>query len=430
MKNATPNDTTNTTSILNAGSLSRRDVLFGLGSAALLYGPLAACRKETGASATARPVPLNVNSPTLTTAYIPILDSVPLIVAHAKGFLTSAGVKSEKPVLIRAWPALLEAFTAQKVLLTHVLLPQVIVLRYMRKVPLRTVGFNHTDVVAMAVSKQIGTLPRLGGKVVGCPTWWAPHTGIFQDVLRSAGLRPVVGKEQADLAADEVAFRVLAPPDMVEGLKSGGIAGCTVSEPFGAAAEVLAGATIVKMSGDVWRDHPCCQSVMLESNLNRDRKWAEAVTTAIYQAALWANNNREELADLLGSDGGGYFPMPKAVIRRALLKQDLDTYGPRGTGAIMHTDWNVYRVKFVPYPYASAFQTTIDMMRRMVVDPASALSPAMQTLTGDQIRRDILDEDLANKGIAAVGGIRSFGLDSLTRTEQYDVVLKPNEKRQ
>jgi NitT/TauT family transport system substrate-binding protein len=425
-KNKGQKDTNSTLS--GAIGVSRRDIIVGLGSAALLYGPLAACRRETAVPAPAHPVRAASN-PVLTSAYIPILDSVALIVAHAKGFFTAAGIKAEKPVLIRAWPALLEAFTSQKVLLTHILLPQVIVLRYMRNVPLRTVGFNHTDVISMAVSKKTGKLSRLGGQVVGCPTWWSPHTGIFQDVLRAAGLRPVVGKEQADLARDEVAFRVLPPPDMVEGLKSGSIAGCTVSEPFGAAAEVLAGATIVKMSGDVWRDHPCCQSVMLETTLNRDRQWAEAVTAAIYKAALWANNNREELAELLGSDGGAYFPMPKAVIRRALLQQDLPTYGPQGTGAIMHTDWDVYRVKFVPYPYASAFQTTIDLMRRMVVDPASALSPAMQSLTGDQIRRDILDEDLANKGIAAAGGIKSFGLDSLTRTEQYEVVLKPSEIR-
>jgi NitT/TauT family transport system substrate-binding protein len=361
---------------------------------------------------------------TLTSGYIPILDSVPLIVAYAKGMFKEAGINADKPTLIRAWPALLEAFSSKQILLTHILLPEVIVLRYMRKVPVQTVAFNHTDVVAMMLAKGNASIGSLGGKIVGCPTWWSPHTGIFQDVLRSAGLKPVAGKEQKDIAHDEVGFRVIAPPDMVQGLKDGVIAGCAVSEPFGAVAEIQAGATLAKMSGDVWKDHPCCQSAMLADTLKRDRTWSLNVTIAIYKAALWAHNDREELAELLGSDGGGYFPMPKAVILRALTKQDLPTYGPAGTGAIMHTDWNVYRVKFVPYPYPSAFQTTIDLMKRMVVDPSSALTPEVRGLSGTQIAHDILDMELANKGIAAVGGIKSFGLTSLERNEEYDVLLK------
>jgi NitT/TauT family transport system substrate-binding protein len=295
----------------------------------------------------------------------------------------------------------------------------------MRNVPLRTIGFNHTDVVAMLLSKDTHSIHDLGGKVVGCPTWWAPHTGIFQDVVRAAGLKPVAGKEQSALARDEVGFRVVAPPDMVEGLKSGLLAGCSVSEPFGAAAEVLAGATLAKMSGDVWKDHPCCQSVLLEDTIRRDRAWAEAVTASIYRAALWAQNNREELADLLSPDGGAYFPTPKAVISRALLKQDLPTYGPSGTGAIMHPDWNVSRVKFVPYPYPSAFQTTIDLMKRMVVDPSSGLDAKTRALSGKQIWHDVVDDGLARKGIESAGGMKAFGISSLDRTEQYEVLLKP-----
>lgn len=370
--------------------------------------------------------------PVLTSGYIPILDCVPLIVAYAKGFFNEAGIKAEKPQLIRTWAALTEAFTAKQILMTHMLLPEVIFLRWARNTPVRSLGFNHVDVVAMMLAKQIRTFHDLGGKAVGCPTWWAPHTGIFQDVLRAAGLKPVVGKEEKDLAPNEVVFRVVAPPDMVDGLKSGRIAGCAVSEPFGAGAEVLAGAVLAKMSGDVWRNHPCCQSVLLRQTLDRDRSWSLAVCTAIYKSALWAENNREELADLLAQDGGGYFPMPKPVLRRALLKQDLETYGPNGTGAIMHTDWNVKRVSFIPYPYVSAFQTTIDLMRRMVVDPSSSLPPALVALKGKQIADEIVDYDLANKALKAVGGIKSFGAreENLSgRTETYEVLLKSDPRK-
>ncbi|WP_051279473.1 ABC transporter substrate-binding protein [Hellea balneolensis] len=366
-------------------------------------------------------------SKVLESAYIPILDSVPLIVAHAKGFFKEAGIKSEKPVLIRGWAPLLEAFESKQIQLTHILLPQVIFMKYARQVPVKSVAFNHTNVVAMLLSPETESIADLGGKIVGCPTWWAPHTGIFQDVLRKAGLTPVVGKELTDLEENEVAFRVVAPPDMPEALRNGSIAGCTVSEPFGAVAEKLSGAKLVKMSGDVWRDHPCCQSVMLEDTINEDPAWAEAVTIALYNAAKWAGNNPEELAEILGKDGGGYFPMPVPIVQRAISKNDLETYGPAGTGAIMHTDWNVTRVGFTPYPFASAFGTTLDLMRRTVVDSSAAMPNTFDSLTGRQIAKEIVDYRLANIGFEQAGGATAFGLPidfNKTREEEYEVLLK------
>lgn len=364
----------------------------------------------------------------LTSGYIPILDSVPLIVAYHNKFFEEFGVQAEKPKLIRSWPALLEAFSSKQILLTHVLLPQVIFQRYGQGIKVKSVAYNHTDVVSMLVNKDLKSLYELGGKVVGCPTWWAPHTGIFQDVLRKIGLKPVVGKEEKDLLPDEVAFRVIPPPDMPEGLNTGAIAGCTVSEPFGAVAEVKVGAKLVKMSGDVWLHHPCCQSVMLEDTIEEDREWAQNVTNALYKASKWAFDNKKELAKILGTDGGGYFPMPIKVIERALLKKDLATYGPKGTGAIMHTDWNVQRVDFNPYPFPSAFETTIDLMKRMVVDSSVALPDSFKSLTGAVIANDIVDYDLANKAYESIGGKKAFNMDDqanpFSRTEQYEVLIK------
>ena len=233
----------NTAGHPHSNHLSRREALrwFGGALGGLAVGDLWGCRtqKEDGKSGNGDSK-LVGGTPILTSGYIPILDCVPLIVAYEKGFFREQGVRAEKPSLIRSWPALLEAFTSKQILLTHILLPQVIFLKYARKIPVRSVAYNHTNVVAMLAANGNPSVFQLGGKVVGCPTWWAPHTGIFQDVIRAAGLRPVVGKAESQLDQDEVAFRVVPPPDMVDGLKSGRIAGCTVSEPFGAGAEVLA----------------------------------------------------------------------------------------------------------------------------------------------------------------------------------------------
>lgn len=368
-------------------------------------------------------------SKVVTSGYIPILDSVPLIIAHEKNFFKKFGIKSDKPQLIRSWPALLEAFMSKQILLTHILLPQVIFQKYAQNIKVKSLAFNHTDVVSMLIRQDLNGISELGGKIVGCPTWWAPHTGIFQDVLRKANLTPVVGREQKDLQSNEVGFRVVAPPDMPEALKTGAISGCTVSEPFGAVSEVKVGAKLVKMSGDVWLHHPCCQSVMLEDIINTDREWAQNVTNALYTAAKWSYNNKKELAQILGKDGGGYFPMPVKIIERALLKKDIETYGPNGTGAIMHDHWNVQRVDFNPYPFPSAFEITINLMKRMEVDKAVALPQSFKNLTGSKIANDIVDYELAKKAYKLVGGKKAFnmpedGLDEFSRKEEYDVILK------
>ncbi len=367
------------------------------------------------------------NSPVLTSGYIPILDSTPLIVAYEKGFFKENGIKAEKPVLIRTWPALLEAFTARQILLTHILLPQVMFMRYAQKLSLRSVAFNHVDVVAMVRAKEVAKNSDLAGKTVAIPTWWSPHNSLFQEVLRKEGLKPVVGKSQSDLAADEVALVVIPPPDMVEALKTGKISAFTVSEPFGAAAEVLAGATLMKMSGDIWCNNPCCQSVLLQETIDRDRSWAQAVINAIYKASLWAHNNRQELASMLGKDGGGYFSMPTKIIERALMKEDLHTYGPEGTGAIMHTDWNVHRVDFSPYPYESAFDVMLDLMKRTVVDKSMALPAELHRLTGKQIAHEIVDYELAQAAFKSIDGMKTFKSNSskpFARKERYEILLK------
>ncbi len=406
--------------------INRRKAIKNLGiSAALLsIGGIYSCRPK---SQKQEGIKSNAPAPLLTSGYIPILDSVPLVVGYAKGFFQELNIDVEKPKLIRGWPALMEAFTSKQILLTHILLPQVIFLRYAQNIKLKSVAYNHTDVVAMLVAKEIGGIKDLGGKIVGCPTWWAPHTGIFQDVIRAAGLIPVAGKKKEDLESNEVGFRVVAPPDMAESLKSGAISGCTVSEPFGAACEVLAGAKLVKVSGDVWHNHPCCQSVMLEDTINRDREWSQKVTNAIYKSAIWAHNNREELAELLGKDGGGYFPMPVKVVKKALLDHDMKKYGPEGTGAIMHSDWNVKRVEFMPYPYKSAFTTTKELMDRMVVDESAKLPKSIASLTGEEIANEIVDYKLAQKGFEVSGGAKAFNLlpgKEYHREEKYDVLLK------
>ena len=365
-------------------------------------------------------------SMTLTSGYIPIVDCIPIPIAYEKGFFKEFGIKAEKPTLIRAWAPLLEAFTAGQIKLTHVLLFQLVFMRYEQKLPVRSVAFNHLNGVAMLGGKGVKTFKELGGKVVGCPIWWAPHTLLFQECIRAAGLTCVVDKPGAQLKPNEVAFRVFPPPDMPNALKTGAISGAVVSETFGAASELLAGATLLRMTGDVWDRHPCCQSVLMQHDIDKDPSWAQAVTMAIAKACIWCEQNRGEMVDILSKEGGGYFPMPRKIIDRGCNYVNLEEYGVKtGTGAIRHPDWHVKRLSLEPYPYPSAFELAVDLMKRNVVDPSVAMSEELMRLDPKQAAREIVDYEMITKAIEKLGGMAQFGgvdpKDPYRREERYDV---------
>jgi len=403
-----------------SGAISRRAIL-GLGlTAAAGAASYGVYRKFLSSKARL------AKSMTVTSGYIPIVDCTPLIIAYHKGFYQEQGLRAEKPVLIRGWAPLLEAFISDQILLTHILLFQLIFMRYEQKHAVRSIAFNHLNGFGMLGGPGIKSMKDLGGKIVGCPTWWAPHTLLFQDCLRKEGLKPIVEKAGQSLAADEVAFRVMSPPDMPTGLKTGAIGGAVVSEGFAAAAEVLANSTLLRMSGDVWRNHPCCQSALMQRTIDKDPSWAQAVTNAIAQACAWSEKNRDETVDILSQDGGGYFPMPKKVMQRGINFTDLATYGVQtGTGAIHHPDWNVKRLGFNPYPYQSAWELAVQLMSRNVVDQSVALTPQLKSLDPKQVAKDIVDFNMITKAVAGVGGLNQFdGVDPshpFERTEQYDV---------
>src|SRR5471032_2316841 len=65
----------------------------------------------------------NRPDPVLKIGYLPITDATPLLIGHAKKFFEAEGLVVDKPVLIRGWSELAEAFLAGNFNLVHLLLP-------------------------------------------------------------------------------------------------------------------------------------------------------------------------------------------------------------------------------------------------------------------------------------------------------------------
>jgi len=346
--------------------------------------------------------------PPVKIGYIPITDATPLLVAHANGYFADEGLEAERPTLIRGWSSLAESFQAHNFNLTHLLFPIPVYLRYARGFPVKVVAWNHMNNSALTVagSGPIKSLADLGGRQIAVPYWYSMHNIILQMALRATGLEPVIQDQKAALTKKQTNLFVMAPPDMPTALSTGAIDGYIVAEPFNAAGELLAGARIIRFTGDIWQNHPCCVAVMHEDDLRARREWSQKVVNALTRAERWSRENKEEAAHILSREGEGYLPLPEKVIRRSMTKYDQATYGMgRGTGAIRHPEWDASRIAFQPYQFRSA---TKRMVKEMKVTRMEGDSSFLAGLSPEHVADDLLDYELVKVALEKVGGLAEF----------------------
>ena len=178
------------------------------------------------------------------------------------------------------------------------------------------------------------------------------HNIVLQYALRKSGIKPVIKSQSEPLAADECNLQVMAPPDMPAGLAAKKIHGYIVAEPFNALGETKAGGRMLRFTGDIWKNHPCCVLCMHEEVTTKKPEWTQKVMNALVRAEIYASGHKTEVAKLLSKDGAGYLPLPAPIIERAMTYYDYSFYGP--TKAIEHPDWKIGRIDFQPWPYPSA----------------------------------------------------------------------------
>jgi NitT/TauT family transport system substrate-binding protein len=362
--------------------------------------------------------------PVLKIGYLPITDATPLLVGHAKGFFQAEGLNVDKPVLLRGWSELAEAFLAGTFNVVHLLLPIPIFMRYSQKHPVKIVAWNHMNGSGVTVGSKSGIrkLEDIGGKQIAVPHWYSMHNIILQMCMRTWGLEPVIQDRRTPLNARQVNLFVMKPPDMPTAIASASIDGYIVAEPFNAAGEVLANGTIVRFTGDVFKNHPCCVAVMRETDIQQYPEWAQKVVNGLVKAQRWARENLTETARLLSKDGAGYLPTPAPVITRAMTKYDLETYGAHGTDAITHPDWGVRRIDFQPYPYRSA---TVEIVKHLKMTRVEGGSDFLNSLDPQHVADDLFDYGMVKKAAERIGGLQVFdgvnAANPYVRTEVIDV---------
>lgn len=345
---------------------------------------------------------------TLRIGYLPITDATPLLIAHAKGFFADEGLNAERPIRIRNWSTLAESFLAGKFDVTHMLLPIPIWIRYKNRAPVKVLAWDHTNGSAITVrgDSEINGFTDLGGKHLAIPYWYSMHNIILQMGLRKAGLTPVIQPQSRPLKADQVNLFVLSPPEMPAALAGKKIDGFVVAEPFNALAELKINAKIMRFTGDIWRNHPCCVVVMNELRINQDPVFTQKVMNAIVQAQLWTNKNPIEAAKILSKEGGNYLPVSEDALLRVFTHYDLNSYGaPHKPTAIQHPEWKSSRISFQPYPYPSATQFITEKMRSTVMEGDNTF---LHALDPRFVTQDLVDDSFVKNAINMVGGANQF----------------------
>lgn len=306
---------------------------------------------------------------TVKIGYLPITDANALLIAHQIGLFKEEGLKSDKPTLMRGWSPLVESFTAKKFNVVHLLKPIPIWMRFANNIPVKIPACAHTNGSAIVVGnhKNIASVKDLGGTNLAVPYWYSMHNIILQKLLKENGLTPVIQDKEIPLKQNEVNLQILPPPEMPLALVAKKIDGYIVAEPFNSFGELKANATILRFTGDIWKNHPCCVVTMHEDVLNEQQEWSQKVINAIVKAELFISENRVETAKILSNEKSGLLPFDFKVIDRAMNFYDNPVYAQ--IGANRNKDiWKNNRIDFDPYPYPTATEFIIEAMKDTLVE--------------------------------------------------------------
>jgi NitT/TauT family transport system substrate-binding protein len=372
---------------------------------------LAACggSSDGAGNTTVAPTDLPASLGSLKIGYLPITDASPLLVAHATGALADQGFEANNPTLFRSWADIVEAFQAEQVDVVHLLMPLAVQLRFGANLPVKVVAWNHTNGSALTAAERITDVTDLAGETVAIPFWWSIHNVVLQKLLRANGLTPIIQGNPSQ--ADGTVKLVIVPPaDMVPALVSGSIAAFIVADPFNALAEVNDVGRILRFTGDVWRDHACCVTVVSENFLGGREGAGQALVNALAASQLTIADDRPGAAQLLSD--GGYLPQSVVAIERALTHYATEEYF--ATGAIQNEEWESERIGFQPYAFPSYTQELVRSLRDTLIDGDTAFLADLDDATA---HAELVAEGLAKSAIEANGGAERFKLASFERVE-------------
>lgn len=396
------NDVTST----RCDSISRRNFL----KTAMQTAGVAACAPlgfPCLAAAKKRPLKLG---------YLPITDATPLLVAYSLGYFSHEGLDVERPVMVRSWNILTESFLTGKFDLVHMLFPIPVWMRFKQNIPVKVLAWDHTNGSAVTVRANSGIdrFADLAGKQVAVPSWYSMHNLVMQLGLQVQGLEPVIRPPGSKLASNEVNLFILPPPDMPQALLGKKIDAFIVADPFNALAQEKFSAKIMRYSGDIWKNHPCCVIVANDHLIQENPIDIQKAINAIVRAQAWCLQNPKETAHLLSREGDGFLPVNESVLNRV--------FGAIPETELVHPKWNIERIGFQPFPFPSATRFILEQMKKTKVEGNTDFLTHLDT---NAAVAQLVDDRFVRKALDDMGGFKGFCRcdmeDIFTREETVEI---------
>jgi NitT/TauT family transport system substrate-binding protein len=263
-------------------------------------GRRAVLRLALGAAAAAAVAPgrarAAVEKVRIRLGHLPITDHLTIIAASRARFEKLA----LEPVKFSSWPELAEALKAGSLEAAFALTPLSLALRQ-KGVPIKIILLGHRNGSVMTVANDIASAADLRGKTIAIPSRFSTHNLLLRRLLAGSGLD----------AERDVKLVELPPPEMVQSLARGAIAGYIVAEPFGAQAELRKLGRVLALSKDIWPGHVCCVLNAREDLIGAHPDAVQELVSALTAAGRFAAEHPQEAAQaskpFLGQD-------PKVVL--------------------------------------------------------------------------------------------------------------------
>ncbi len=337
-------------SVLQAAGPTRRQLLAGLGAAALtaLIGEVFPLGKllAFAADPVGKPEKKDLNI-----GFIPITCATPIIMAEPLGFYQKHGLNA-KVKRAAGWAMVRDWAINKDVDAAHMLSPMPLSITlgagsvpvpfYMPAVE----NINGQAITLHIKHKDVKTAVDMKDFRFCVPFDYSMHNYLLRYFLAEGGVHP----------DKDVQIRVVPPPEMVANLKAGNVDGYLAPDPFNQRAVYENVGFIYKLSKDIWDRHPCCAFAISKEFATQYPNTFNALFRAIVDATHYASNpaHRKEIAKAIAP--ANYLNQPVIVLEQVLT----GTYAD-GLGGIKKVP---DRIDFDPYPWHSMAIWILTQMKR------------------------------------------------------------------
>jgi nitrate/nitrite transport system substrate-binding protein len=263
----------------------------------------------------------------LTFGVLPLTDSAPIIVAHAKGLFAKHGIASSV-LKSSSWTASRDALIAGQAQAAHMLFGMPVAAAVGR------LGAEQKPLVVPWILNRNGQAITLGAKHLDAPATSAKDLRPLAQECRDKGRPMVFGMTLAPgthamwlrywLGAGgidpdrDVALITIPPAQMVANMRAQRMDGYCVGEPWNALAVADKLGFTAILSEEIWPDHPEKVLAFTEEFAEEHPQTVKAALKAIHEASVWCDDpaHRSELSALLSDPA--YLNAPAHLIAERL----------------------------------------------------------------------------------------------------------------